>query len=228
MTMITALDLLGSFVFAVSGAFRAVKHELDLLGVLVLAVSTGVGGGILRDVLLGEAPPAVFANEAYLLVCLVGGAAVFVASRPIAQRWNMVLMADAVGLGVFAALGAERAAAHGLGPVGTVFMAVVTATGGGVVRDLLVVEIPVILRTGFYATAALIGGTVYVVLNTLGAGTQTALLGAMVLTTLTRFAAMWTGIGLPRARRLPASPSDLISAERRRRDEGNTRATTGV
>ncbi|NCQ32918.1 MAG: TRIC cation channel family protein, partial [Armatimonadetes bacterium] len=85
--VIDALDLLGTLVFAVSGAFRAVKYELDILGVLVLSVATGVGGGIIRDVVLGATPPAAFRDETYLLLCILGGLVVFVAAPTIAPRW---------------------------------------------------------------------------------------------------------------------------------------------
>ncbi|MBN2592022.1 MAG: TRIC cation channel family protein, partial [Sedimentisphaerales bacterium] len=107
--MIYVLDIFGTFVFAVSGAFKAVRHELDILGVMVLAVATGVGGGIIRDITLGYTPPAVFQDEIYLLVCVAGGLVVFVAANKIAPRWDCVMFADAVGLSVFAAIGAAKA-----------------------------------------------------------------------------------------------------------------------
>ncbi|NNE71248.1 MAG: trimeric intracellular cation channel family protein [Rhodothermales bacterium] len=159
--MIYLLDLIGTLVFAVSGALQANRHQLDFLGFMVLAVSTGVGGGVIRDMMLGATPPAVFQDELYLIVCVVGGVLVFRAAPPIARRWNRVMVADAIGLGVFAAIGAAKGHAFGLGPIGVMFMAALTATGGGVVRDLLVREVPAIIKGGFYATAALIGGLVY-------------------------------------------------------------------
>lgn len=89
--MLTALDLVGTFVFALSGAFKAVRHRLDWLGIVVLAVLTGVGGGLTRDLLLGDTPPAVFRDERFFLACLAGAGAVIVAARPIAARWNRVM-----------------------------------------------------------------------------------------------------------------------------------------
>ncbi|RMF65204.1 MAG: trimeric intracellular cation channel family protein, partial [Bacteroidetes bacterium] len=97
--MLYVVDLVGTFVFALSGAFQANRHGLDVLGFLVLAVATGVGGGMLRDVLLGATPPAALQDELYLVVCLAGGLAVYWAAPPIAKRWNRVMVADAVGLG---------------------------------------------------------------------------------------------------------------------------------
>ncbi|MCL5271285.1 MAG: TRIC cation channel family protein [bacterium] len=110
--VIYGFDLFGTFFFAVSGAFRAVKYELDLLGVVVLATAVGVGGGIMRDAMLGIHPPAALAGNVYLVVCIAAGLAVFAFAPRIAARWDMVKLADAVGLGVFAA-------AYPLGPMRT-------------------------------------------------------------------------------------------------------------
>ncbi|GIV59347.1 trimeric intracellular cation channel family protein [Rhodocaloribacter litoris] len=206
--MLYAVDLLGTFVFALSGAFQANRHGLDFLGFMVLAVATGVGGGMIRDVLLGATPPAALQDEWYLLVCLAGGMAVFWAAPPIARRWNRVLVADAVGLGVFAAMGAARAAAAGLGPIGIVLMAALTATGGGVVRDLLVREVPAVIKGGFYATAALLGGVAFTGTAALGLGEAVAMTTAAVVTTGLRFWAMAHNISLPTGRRFPHLPGD--------------------
>ncbi|MEM1117915.1 MAG: trimeric intracellular cation channel family protein, partial [Bacteroidota bacterium] len=188
--MLTALDLVGTFVFALSGAFKAVRHRLDWLGIVVLAALTGVGGGIVRDLLLGDTPPAVFRDERFFLVCLAGAASVIVAARPIARRWNRVMVADAIGLGLFAALGAAKGAAHGLGPIGVVLMGTLTAVGGGVVRDVLVGERPAVLHKGFYATAAVVGSALLVGLDALGAPVPLQLIAAASTTTALRFAAL--------------------------------------
>jgi len=207
--MLYTLDIFGTFVFAVSGAFRALKHELDLLGVMVLAVATGIGGGIIRDVLLGAAPPAAFRDETYILACLAGGLLVFFAARRIASRWDCVMAADAMGLSVFAAIGAEKAANCGFGVIGVIAMAAITATGGGVIRDILVREIPAILKADFYATAALAGGACLVAARWLGFSQKIQLLSAASTALVLRLAAMRFGISLPKARKLPDSPSRL-------------------
>ncbi len=194
--MLYTLDIIGTFVFAVSGAFRAMKYELDVLGVLVVAVATGVGGGIIRDLLLGAVPPAVFQDEAYLLVCLIAGALVIPLAPRIARRWNRVMLADAVGLGVFAAIGAAKSADFGLGPLGIMMMAAMTATGGGVVRDLLVNEVPAVIKNDFYATAAIAGGGALLLAQSLGLGRELQLLSAMVVTSGLRFLAMNVQIDL--------------------------------
>ncbi|MGD8500947.1 MAG: trimeric intracellular cation channel family protein [Phycisphaerales bacterium] len=221
--MIHILDIFGTFVFAVSGAFRAARHELDLLGVLVLAIATGVGGGIIRDVTLGCSPPAAFQDETYLIVCVLGGLVVFCAASKIAPRWDAVMAADALGLGVFAAIGAAKADIYGLGVIGIIMMAAVTATGGGVIRDVLVREIPAVLRADFYATAALAGGACFVAAGRFGCSQATQLLCAIAATLSLRILAMKYGISLPHVRSLPASPSQLT---RLRKAKHETRQKT--
>jgi uncharacterized membrane protein YeiH len=207
--MLYALDLFGTLVFAVTGAFRAVKYELDILGVLVLSVFTGVGGGMLRDVVLGVFPPAVFTNETYLLVCLGGGLLVFFTAPYIARWWNLVKVFDAVGLGVFAALGALKGYDHGLGPIGVVMMGTMTAVGGGVIRDILVSEIPAVLSSDFYATAAALGALSLWGAKALGWGNEVSLVVCAALTIGLRLLAMQFQFGLPRVRNLPAPPGEL-------------------
>lgn len=196
-SVLTALDFAGTLVFAVAGGLRAVEHRLDLLGVMVLAVATGVGGGLLRDVLLGAAPPAALDDERYLVVCLAGGALAAIAAPALARVRPAIQLADAVGLGVFAAIGAAKGAAFGLGPIGVVLMGGLTATGGGALRDVLVREIPAVLRHDLYATAALVGGGVYAGAVWAEAPAGAALAAAAVVTTGLRLLAMWRGLRLP-------------------------------
>ncbi|HSW64534.1 MAG TPA: trimeric intracellular cation channel family protein [Dissulfurispiraceae bacterium] len=207
--LIYALDLVGTFAFAVSGAFRAVKYELDLLGVIILAAATGIGGGIIRDILLSTSPPSALHNEIYLLICLLGALIVFIAAPKIASRWDSVMLADAVGLGVFAAIGAAQAELSGAAAFSVIIMAALTACGGGVIRDILVKEIPAILTSDFYATAALIGGGCFVALRPLGWSPDARLACAIIVTIVLRLFAMRYGISLPKVKRLPASPSQL-------------------
>jgi uncharacterized membrane protein YeiH len=214
---IYCLDIIGTFVFAVSGAFRAARHELDLLGVLVLAISTGVGGGIVRDLMIGCTPPDAFQDETYLIVCVLGGLVVFVAANRIAPRWDCVMAADAVGLAVFAAIGSAKARLYGLGDIGIIMMAAITATGGGVIRDMLVREIPAVLRADFYATAALLGGACFVAAGRLGFGQNTQLICVIAITFCLRVLAMKYGISLPKLHSLPASPSQLTRQRKSKR-----------
>jgi len=205
-TVLVSLDLLGTLVFAITGAFRAVKHELDILGVLVLAIFTGVGGGILRDICLGATPPFVFDHEVYLVICLAGGLLVYFTAPRIARWWQVVQLLDALGLGVFAAIGAMKGHHHHLGLLGVIMIGTVTAVGGGVIRDVLVTEIPAVLATDFYATAAAIGACTLYACKQLGIQDGAAMLLAVVTTLLVRLLAMYFRIRLPRVRNLPAPP----------------------
>lgn len=213
--ILSTLDILGTLAFAISGAFRAVKHELDLLGLMVLAIATGVGGGIVRDVLLGATPPTALKNESYLLVCIAGALLAILNKRRIASHWDLVMLADAIGLGLFAAIGAQKAEAMGAGPLTMILMAGVTATGGGVIRDLLVMEIPAVLKSDFYATAALLGGAVFFASGSLHWQLTTRLTVTVMVTSVLRIIAMNRGTELPRVKSLPESPSHLTRRRKR-------------
>ena len=221
--MIHILDICGTLAFAVSGAFRAVKHELDLLGVLALATVTGIGGGILRDVLLSSKAPVSLVDYTYVLVCFIGGITVFFAAPKIASRWNYVMAADAVGLSVFAAIGAAEAELQGAIPLTIILMAMMTACGGGVIRDLLVMEIPAVLKIDFYATAAICGGICFVFLGWVGMNNDLRIACAIAITLLLRVLAMKFGLHLPRVKSLRASPSQLT----RERKTGELNKTSG-
>ena len=184
--LLAVLDFAGTFVFALSGAFKGVRRGLDYLGITVLAVLTGVGGGIVRDVLLGATPPAVFRDERYLAICLGGAVAVLLFGRTISKTWNRVMLADAIGLGLFAAMGAAKGASFGLGPLGTIFCGALTAVGGGVIRDVLVGDRPAVLYKGYYATAAIIGAALLVFLGWLGVGETTRVAAAAITTSTLR------------------------------------------
>ncbi|MBN1294842.1 MAG: trimeric intracellular cation channel family protein [Candidatus Latescibacteria bacterium] len=226
--MLYILDILGTFVFAVSGAFRAVKYELDILGVLVLSIATGVGGGIVRDVMIGYNPPAAFRDETYLLTCFAGGLIVFLAARKIAPRWDIVIALDALGLGVFAAIGAAKASLFGMGTIGIIMMAAITATGGGVIRDVLVREIPAVLKTDFYAMAAMIGGACLAVVKHFGYGEHTQMLCAAAATLTLRLLAMKFRISLPKVKSLTMSPSELTRQRKTVKEEQQKRTESGT
>ena len=186
-------DMLGTFAFAITGAYKAIQYKLDWLGVLILATATGVGGGILRDVMLGLTPPVAFNTPAYIIVCALASIITLKAQHVIKATWNYVLIADALGLGFFTAVGAS--------PVAVVCMAAVTAAGGGALRDILVSEIPQILKSDFYATAAIAGGILFVVLRYLGVETiDTCTIITTVFTFALRVVAMRRNLHLPQAK----------------------------
>jgi uncharacterized membrane protein YeiH len=202
------VDLLGTFVFAITGALRATRHQLDILGLLVLSGVTGVTGGIMRDLILGNVPPLVFQQEIYLIICIIAGVLVFFLSRRIAAHYNIIIYADALGLGVFAALGAAKATEAGLGPVGVILLGTVTATGGGVIRDVLVREIPSVLRRDLYATAAMAGSGFYYCAHIWQLPVVAQVIGTIGITTGMRLLAIFLKLQLPRSFR-PAAPEEI-------------------
>src|SRR3984893_16559560 len=162
-TLLLGLDLLGTFVFALSGAMAGVKHRLDLFGVLVLSNAAGNAGGITRDLLIGAVPPAAISDWRYLGVSLLAGIVTF--SRPsiIDRLRSPVLLFDAAGLGLFAVAGTQKALAFGLTPVMAALLGMLTGIGGGMTRDVLLAGNSTLLRSELYATAALAGATVVVI-----------------------------------------------------------------
>lgn len=161
-TFTRILDLGGTFVFAISGALAAVDRRLDLFGILVLSFVAGNFGGITRDLLIGSVPPAALTDGLYLLVSVVAGLVTFLAYAGIDRLRSPVLMFDAVGLSFFAVAGAQKALGYGASPVMAALLGMVTGIGGGMTRDVLLGEIPQVLRSDLYAVAALAGASVVV------------------------------------------------------------------
>lgn len=160
------LDLIGTFVFALSGGVAGVKERLDLFGVLVLSFAAASAGGIMRDLLIGSVPPAAISDWRYLGVSLFAGLVVFFwfpRSERLRKLNNLVLIFDAAGLAVFAVAGTQKALGYGLNPVTASLLGMLTGIGGGMLRDLLLAEIPTVLRSELYAVAALAGAVVVVV-----------------------------------------------------------------
>ncbi|MDY6922910.1 MAG: trimeric intracellular cation channel family protein [Pseudomonadota bacterium] len=156
-TLVLVLDLCGTFAFALSGAMAGVRRRLDLFGVLVLSFAAATFGGIARDLLVGATPPAALQDWRYLAVSLTAGAIVFFWSSLIEKLRNPVRMLDAMGLALFAVAGTEKALAFGLSPAMAALLGMLTGIGGGVARDVLLAEIPAVLRSDLYAVAALLG-----------------------------------------------------------------------
>ena len=203
MEMLYYLDIFGTVVFAVAGTFKAIKYELDILGVCTLALITGVGGGIFRDLLLGDTPPAAFRDERYFIACIAAGLIAAALASRIARVWKLVKVFDALGLGVFTAIGAAKGMDFGLGIVGILLTGAITATGGGMVRDVLVREIPSVISRDFYATASFLGSITLIAVIRLGGGENTAIIAAIAATTVIRLVAMKTGLSLPKVRQIP-------------------------
>jgi len=158
------LDLAGIFVFAISGALVAVRKGLDVFGVLVLAGTTGLGGGFLRDVLIDATPPAALQDWRYLLVPLLAGLLAFIYHPALGRMERSVTVLDAFGLGLFCVTGSLKALDYGLGVAPAALMGMVTGIGGGMLRDLLAGRVPAVFRGELYATPALAGSIVVVAL----------------------------------------------------------------
>ncbi len=159
------LDLFGTAVFALTGALRALTKQLDLMGAVVLAIVTALGGGMMRDALIGRNPPAAFVDETYLLIAISTGILAFFWGRQIREQESWLIIFDAIGLGVFTLVGAWVAEQAGLGATGIIFIAMLTATGGGVLRAILVSEIPFILKKEIYASASLLGAASFLLFD---------------------------------------------------------------
>lgn len=197
MLVLTILDYVGTFAFAISGALKAVRREMDLFGLVVLALVTAIGGGTIRDVMLGLRP-FWFSDVNYTLLALLAAAVVFALYRFVSRRETVLLWFDAVGLGAFTVIGASKAMAHGLGPVPTVVLACLTGIGGGVIRDVLAADVPVVLRKEVYASATILGAVVYWLLVQYGVPTVVCTTAAMVLVTVVRLLSLHYGVGLPK------------------------------
>ena len=193
-----ALDLIGIGVFAISGALAAGRKALDLIGVVALALATAVGGGTIRDVLLDRHPIFWLADPAYLVV-IVGAALSTVAyTRRRRAPEATLLIADALGLALFSVAGAQIAERAGLPPIACILLGTITGAAGGAVRDVLSMEIPLVLRGGsLYATAAIAGTAAYFALEAVGLARPTATLAGMTVVAGLRFAAIWWGIQMP-------------------------------
>ena len=197
---LVALDFVGTFVFALSGAVAAVKRELDFFGVLVLSFVAATTGGIIRDVLIGAIPPATLVDWRYLAISLLAGILTFYWFPLIDRLKSPVQLFDAAGLALFAVTGAQKALAYGLDAPMAALLGMLTGIGGGVARDVLLGEIPAVLRAELYAVAALAGAGAVVIGESLGLpSTVTTLTGALLCLGL-RLGSIYWGWHLPKAR----------------------------
>jgi uncharacterized membrane protein YeiH len=206
-TATSALDWLGIIAFTVTGALVASRKQMDVVGFVVLGTVTGIGGGTLRDMLLGL--PVFWVGEpAYLITCALVSVLVFFAAHIPQSRYRYLLWLDAVGLALFAVGGAEKAMQAGAGSAVAIAMGVMTASFGGIVRDLLGGESPVILSREIYASAALASATVFIVLTAVDTPRELAVGTGFAIGLLTRAAALRYGWSLPRYRQRPARSFD--------------------
>jgi len=198
--LLVSLDLAGTFTFAVNGGLTAVSTaRLDIVGVVTLAMVSGLGGGIIRDILLGALPPATFTDGRYLAVAAAGGLAAFALSSQLGRLATLITMLDAAGLGLFAVTGASKALGLGLGAAPAVILGAVTGVGGATLRDVLLGQIPSVLRRGLYAIPALAAAVITVAAVRAGVYGPPAALGAVLACFLIRILGVRYDLNAPMA-----------------------------
>lgn len=198
--LILVLNLIGTFVFGLSGALAATRARLDVLGVLVMASVVGLAGGVMRDLLIGI-PPATIRDWRYLAAAGLAGLVCFWASSHLQRFRRSVLIVDAFGLGLFAVTGATKAVLVGMGVVPSILLGLMTGVGGGLLRDVLLREVPTVLREGLYAVPALLAATITVVAQKAGSTSPVFPVVAALACVGLRLAALRWRIRLPRPRK---------------------------
>ncbi len=206
MSVLQALDLIGVAIFAISGSLAAGRKGLDVLGVIVIAMVTAIGGGTLRDLLLDRHPVFWVDDPSYLIVIIAAAVLTLFFVRTRKPPLNALLLADALGLAVFTIIGAQIAEEAGVSDGIVVMMATMTGVAGGVIRDVLSNEVPLILRRDIYATAAIVGASLYLVIQGMGADTRLAVVAGMLAVAGLRLLAIFKGLRLP-VFRLPEDPT---------------------
>ncbi len=191
------LDWFGLCVFALTGALVASRKQMDIVGFALLGSVTGIGGGTIRDVLLGTQPVFWVKQPAYLLTCILVSCAAFLFVHLVHSRLRLLIWCDAVGLALFSVTGAATSLAVGAAPTISIAMGVATATFGGVIRDILGGEIPIILRREIYVTAALLGATVFSMCQQLGLSMNVSMVVGFIAALALRTAAIAFDLSLP-------------------------------
>lgn len=197
--LILALDLVGTFVFALAGATAGVRRRLDIFGVLVLSFVTASAGGVARDLLIGAVPPAALSDWRYFATAMLAGLVTFLWYPTIERLRTPVRMFDAAGLALFAVAGAGKSLAYGLHPFAAALLGMLTGIGGGMLRDILLAEVPAVLRSDLYAVAALAGAGVVVAGDALQWSSSVSALAGAVLCFVLRMLAIRFDWHLPRA-----------------------------
>ncbi|AEA46233.1 trimeric intracellular cation channel family protein [Archaeoglobus veneficus] len=197
--VVLTMNYVGVFAFAVSGALKGIDKNMDVFGCAFLGLATAFGGGITRDIIAGNVPPLAFRSEPDFIIAIAAITITICMYRKLANAVGLLPYFDAVGLGAFAALGGAVALNVGLGPLGVVFAAMFTGAGGGIIRDVLAGEVPLVFTREFYATAALIGGAGLYVLSWVTT-LEVAMFVSALSTTILRIASIRFGWNLPRVK----------------------------
>ena len=193
-----AIDILGTIAFAISGVLVAMEKKLDVFGVFIIAFVTAIGGGTLRDVLIGNTPVVWMRNHTYLLVVLTTVVFAIIFVNQLKYLRKTLFLFDTIGIGLFTLVGIEKGLAAELSPVMCIALGTITACFGGVIRDILCNEIPVIFRKEIYATACILGGFGYFIFQKLPIDLTYAYLGAILIIIVIRMVAVKFKISLPR------------------------------
>jgi uncharacterized membrane protein YeiH len=200
MRLLYLFDLLGTFAFAISGAVAGVRKNFDLYGIIVLALVTAVGGGTIRDVLVGRIPPFIFKDINYFLISIAAALITFFFHKYVEKTYKLLLIMDAIGLGVFTVIGISVGLQYNIGYFGAVVMGVMTGTFGGMIRDVLQKEVPLVLQKEIYASACIIGGIIFVVFDILKIDNVLNVAISGVAVFLIRFVAIQKNWHLPKAK----------------------------
>lgn len=200
-TTILALDLFGTMAFAVTGAFKAIERKSDIVGIIILATITGVAGGTIRDIMMGHFPPHSISDPYYVIITVTTGFTMFFLYPKMQKHWNLFLKFDAIGLGVFTAIGATFAyETYGMNFLAMSMAGMVTAVGGGILRDMFVNEIPMVFVKELYASASFLGVLVFYIALSIDSNLEIATVASIVVTTVLRLVAMKYNWNLPKAR----------------------------
>ena len=198
MSMFYIFDIIGTFAFAISGALMGAKKEMDLYGLFILGLVTGVGGGTLRDVLFGRIPPFIFNDIAYLISVILAVLLVFFFHGKVQKGTKLLNIFDAIGLGVFTCIGAIIALNENIVWYGVILSAVITSTVGGMIRDTLAGEVPFVLQKEVYASASILGAIIFLILNQVNAPIDVNIFVVSVIVTVLRLLSLHKNWSLPR------------------------------
>jgi uncharacterized membrane protein YeiH len=195
--VVVTADLIGTFVFALEGALAAIAAHLDLFGDMVLAFATALGGGLIRDMLMGALPPSALRGWSYPTTAFAAAALAFLVDPYVQIPRPLLITLDAAGLSLFAVAGTSKALGAGIHPLSAILLGTITGVGGGTLRDVLLAKVPAILRVDVYATAALFGAVVVVLGRRLGFSPAVSALCGGVACLALRLVSVWLHWQLP-------------------------------
>ncbi len=195
------LDLFGTMAFAVTGAFKAIESKADIVGIVILATITGVAGGTIRDIVLGKFPPNSIVDPTYVIITVATGVVLFFLYTKLKKHWNVFLKFDAIGLGVFTVIGATFAYnIFGLNFLAMVLAGMLTAVGGGILRDVFVNQVPIVFVKELYALASFVGVVIFYLILAVGADLYVASIVGIAIVTGLRLVAMKYNWNLPKVK----------------------------